>query len=41
MLNSIIRIKEYSNCNVYPGHGEATTLDDERRSNQYFKIERV
>ena len=41
MLNSIIRIKEYSNCNVYPGHGEATTLDDEKRSNQYFKIERV
>lgn len=41
MLNSIIRIKEYSNCSVYPGHGEATTLDDERRSNQYFKIERV
>lgn len=41
MLDSIIRIKKYENCSVYPGHGDVTTLDYERQNNQYFKIERV
>ncbi len=25
-------------CAVYPGHGEATTLDAERAGNQYLRM---
>lgn len=37
MLNSISKIKKYSNVKIYPGHGESTTLEFEKKYNYYFK----
>lgn len=38
MLNSIERLKNYpKNIELYPGHGEITTLDEEIKKNNYFK----
>lgn len=38
MLRSLKRLGELpGNLHVYPGHGEATTLDEERSSNYYLK----
>ncbi len=38
MCKSLHRLAEISeNLNVYPGHGEMTTLDRERRENPYFR----
>ena len=38
MCKSLHRLAEISeNLNVYPGHGEMTTLDAERRGNPYFR----
>lgn len=36
MINSIAHIKTYEECKIYPGHGDDTTLDSERKSNKYF-----
>lgn len=38
MLNSIYKIKKYSDCTIYPGHGESTTLKYEKVNNEYFNI---
>ena len=38
MCKSLHRLAEISeNLNVYPGHGEMTTLDAERKENPYFR----
>ena len=37
MLKSIQKIKQIKeNIVLYPGHGEKTTLDNEKRKNMYF-----
>lgn len=37
MKHSLEKIYEYSDrITVYPGHGESTTLGEEKRENQYF-----
>lgn len=37
MKHSLSRIYEYSDrMKIYPGHGESTTLGEEKRENQYF-----
>lgn len=37
MRNSLEKIVEYSDrISVYPGHGDRTTLGEEKRTNQYF-----
>ena len=38
MKESIEKIKRYSDkINLYPGHGEATTLGDEKKYNYFFR----
>lgn len=40
MLESIRKINEYDgDTKIYPGHGESTTLDDERKNNKYFDFD--
>ena len=36
MISSINNIKKYPESNVYPGHGESTTLGDKKKYNPYF-----
>ena len=36
MKKSIKLIKTYPDCKIYPGHGESTTLNEEKKSNIYF-----
>jgi len=36
MKNSLIKISKYPNVKIYPGHGDFTTLDFERKNNIYF-----
>lgn len=36
MKKSIEKIKQYPNCDVYPGHGWSTTLEHEKENNPYF-----
>ena len=36
MKKSIKLIKTYPDVKIYPGHGESTTLDEEKKSNIYF-----
>lgn len=36
MQKSIERIKQYSNYQVYPGHGPSTTLEEEKKYNCFF-----
>lgn len=38
MLNSISKIKEYPNVTIYPGHDEKTTLEYEKKYNEFFNI---
>ena len=39
MYESIKKIKEYKNdIIIYPGHGNPTTLKEEKQQNPYFKI---
>lgn len=35
---SIKKISKYSNIMLYPGHGDITNIDDEKRNNYYFNI---
>nr|MBP3258924.1 MBL fold metallo-hydrolase [Bacilli bacterium] len=38
MINSLKKIKKYNkNINIYPGHGNSTTLKNEVDNNYYFK----
>lgn len=38
MHNSLIKLKQIkTNLNIYPGHGESTTLDKEKKYNIYLK----
>ncbi len=37
MIYSINRIKTYPNVNVYPGHGDITDLEYEKKQNVFFK----
>lgn len=37
MIDSIEKIKKYSNTAIYPGHGEFTTLEYEKINNNFFK----
>lgn len=39
LIDSIAKIKKYKDLIIYPGHGERTTLEDERQNNYYFKLE--
>lgn len=41
MLESIRKIKNYDNLIIYPGHGESTTLEFEKKYNPYFNIETI
>ena len=36
MKKSIEKIKQYPNVKIYPGHGEATTLKEEKENNPYL-----
>lgn len=36
MLNSINRIKKYPNVEIYPGHGQKTNLEYEKKNNEFF-----
>ena len=36
MIKSINKILEYPNVKIMPGHGESTTLDDERENLKFF-----
>ena len=36
MEKSIELIKQYKNCTIFPGHGDKTTLDFEKKNNPYF-----
>ena len=36
MFESIKKIKTYPNVTIYPGHGDATTLKEEKQTNIYF-----
>lgn len=36
MKKSIEKIKKYDNINIYPGHGNNTTLREEKENNIYF-----
>lgn len=36
MKQSIRKIKGYSDVIIYPGHGDSTTLDYEKKSNEFF-----
>lgn len=39
MKNSINKIKKYSdNIKIYPGHGDTTSLIDEKVNNVYFNV---
>ena len=38
MTNSLKKIKEYPDCVIYPGHGNKTTLDKEKKTNPYLVI---
>lgn len=37
MKNSIEKLKKYSDIIIYPGHGEGTTIEYEKKNNYYFK----
>ena len=36
MSNSINKIKNYKDCTIYPGHGDRTSLNYEKKNNPYF-----
>jgi len=38
MLKSITKIKEYPDVKIYPGHGELTSLEYEKKCNEFFNI---
>ena len=37
MQNSIEKIQKYDNIIIYSGHGEDTTIDDEKNNNMFFR----
>lgn len=37
MKKSITKIKEYTDVIIYPGHGDITSLEEEKKNNIYFK----
>ena len=37
LLKSIDKIKEYKDLIVYPGHGDSTLIEEEKKNNYYFK----
>lgn len=39
MLDSISMIKKYNDLIIYPGHGESTLLEDEKKNNYYFNLQ--
>ncbi len=42
MLQSLARIRKIDeNLTIYPGHGESTTLDEEKENNMYMKLKHV
>lgn len=38
MLKSMSKLKEYPDVTIYPGHGEITTLEYEKKYNDFFNI---
>lgn len=38
MMKSLKMIETYPNCKLFPGHGESTTLDYEKKNNIFFKM---
>ena len=36
MSESIDKIKKYNSCIIYPGHGDKTKLEDEKKNNPFF-----
>ena len=41
MIRSIDKIGEYPNdTKIYPGHGKTTTLEHEKRYNEYFLFDK-
>lgn len=40
MLNSINKIKKYKDLTIYPGHGDITTLEEEKKYNYYFNLKK-
>ena len=39
MLESISRIKKYNDLIIYPGHGDSTLLEEEKKNNYYFNLQ--
>lgn len=38
MKNSIDKMKKYHDITLYPGHGDKTTIDYEKKNNYYFNM---
>ena len=38
MIKSIEKLKKYPNVKIFPGHGEPTTLEEEKQNNIYFSL---
>ena len=39
LLDSIDKIKKYNNLIIYPGHGDSTLLEEEKKNNYYFNLQ--
>lgn len=39
LIASIDKIKEYKDLIIYPGHGDSTLLEEEKKNNYYFNLQ--
>lgn len=39
LIASIDKIKKYNDLIIYPGHGESTLLEEEKKNNYYFNLQ--
>ena len=39
LIDSINKIKKYNNLIIYPGHGDGTLLEEEKKNNYYFNLQ--